>query len=116
MTPQPAGSDPARLFHIALASDWFAAQQAGEYRISTLGRTLDEVGFVHASYAEQVAGVLAAFYSDVTEPLLLLAIDPARLGCDVRLEAAAPGGGMFPHIYGPIPVSAVIDVTPVSAT
>lgn len=116
MTPQPAETDPARLFHIALASDWSAAQQAGEYRISTLGRTLDEVGFVHASYAEQVAGVLAAFYSDVTEPLLLLAIDPARLGCDVRLEAAAPGGEMFPHIYGPIPVSAVIDVTPVSAT
>jgi uncharacterized protein (DUF952 family) len=114
MTPQPAGPDLARLFHIALASDWSAAQQAGEYRISTLGRTLDEVGFVHASYAVQVAGVMAAFYSGVTEPLLLLAIDPARLGCKVRDEEVAPGGEMFPHIYGPIPVAAVTGNTPVS--
>jgi uncharacterized protein (DUF952 family) len=114
MTPQPGAAGPAELFHIALASDWSAAQQVGEYRISTLGRTLNEVGFVHASYAGQVAGVLAALYSGITEPLLLLAIEPERLGCEVRLEEGAPGGELFPHIYGPIPVAAVTEVTPVS--
>lgn len=106
------GAAPAELFHVALASDWAKAQQVGEYRVSTLGRTLDEVGFVHASYRGQVAGVLAAFYSGVREPLLLLAIDPARLGCEVRAEEAVPGGERFPHIYGPIPVAAVTGVTP----
>jgi uncharacterized protein (DUF952 family) len=114
MTPQQGVADSAQLFHIALASDWAAAQQAGEYRISTLGRTLDDVGFVHASYAGQVAGVLAAFYSGVTESLVLLAVDPARLGCEVRAEEAVPGGELFPHIYGPIPVAAVTGVTPIS--
>lgn len=111
------GPDPMadrELFHVALASDWAAAQRVGEYRISTLGKTLNDEGYIHASFARQVHGVLARFYSGVTEPLLLLAIDPARLGCEVRVEEAVPGGELFPHIYGPIPVTAVTGVTPVS--
>lgn len=111
MTPPPPEPPPGALYHIALASDWAAAQAAGEYRVSTLGHTLDEVGFIHASYAAQVAATADRFYADVTEPLVLLRIDPARLGCDVRAEAAVPGGELFPHIYGPIPAVAV-SVTP----
>lgn len=102
-------SDP--VYHVALASDWVAAQQAGEYRISTLGRTLDEQGYIHASFAGQVAGVLAAFYGDVAEPLLLLRLDADAL--PITLEPAAPGAAeLFPHVYGPIPVAAVLDATP----
>ena len=37
------------LFHLALADDWRDAQDAGAYRISTIGMTLDEVGFIHLS-------------------------------------------------------------------
>lgn len=110
MTASSGGNGPGELFHIALASDWAAAQSAGEYRISTLGRTLDEVGFIHACYAGQVAATADRFYSDVAEPLVLLAIDPGRVGCEVRAEEAVPGGEVFPHIYGPIPMRAVREV------
>ena len=105
----------ARLFHIALASDWEEARAAGEYRVSTVGRTLEEEGFLHMSYAAQWPGVLAAYYRDVTEPLVLLEVDPGRVGSPVVVEAPAgapQGAGGFPHVYGPLPVDAVVAVHP----
>jgi uncharacterized protein (DUF952 family) len=100
------------LFHLALASDWAAAQETGDYRVSTLGRTLEQEGFIHASYAHQVQGVRDAFYRDVTEPLLLLEIDPGRL--DVPVVEEVPDGAeqAFPHVYGPLPVTSVVSARP----
>jgi glutathione S-transferase len=125
----------SRLFHIALAGDWRAAQRVGEYRVSTRGRSLDDVGFIHASYARQVGFVANAYYAGVDD-LLLLVIDGARLGAEVRDEAVAaampaagapsgsagtPSGSaggehdVFPHIYGPLNVDAVTEVVPLVA-
>ena len=102
------------LFHVALASDWHAAQAAGEYRVSTLGRTLESEGFIHCSYADQVEHTANAFYREVSEPLVLLTVDPARLGAEVIAENAGGGIELFPHVYGPIPVDAVVAVTELS--
>jgi len=102
------------LFHVALASDWHAARAAGEYRISTLGRTLEGEGFIHCSYVGQVEHTANAFYREVTEPLVLLTIDPARLDADVVAENAGGGIELFPHVYGPIPTGAVVAVTELS--
>lgn len=98
------------LFHIAETADWAAARAAGDYRISTRGRTLAEEGFIHASRREQVLGVAEAFYADAG-PLVLLAIDPDRLSSPVRDDEIAPGI-VFPHIYGPINLDAVVAVSP----
>ena len=68
-----------RIFHIALESDWRTAQRSGEYTTSTLGRTLAEEGFIHASREDQVKGVHDAFYSEVRKPLVRLDIDTDRL-------------------------------------
>ncbi|MGW6764066.1 DUF952 domain-containing protein, partial [Streptomyces globisporus] len=38
------------------------------------------------------------------------AVDPDRLADPVRFEAMKPGGEKFPHLYGPLPVSAVVEV------
>ena len=101
------------IHHLALAADWAAAQAAGEYRISTLGAGLDEVGFVHAAHADQVAGVAERFYADVTDDLVLLVIDPDRLDVPVVEEVPDGAAEAFPHVYGPVPVGAVVDVLPV---
>ncbi|MFZ6005904.1 MAG: DUF952 domain-containing protein [Actinomycetota bacterium] len=93
------------IFHVALRPDWEAAQREGRYRVSTRGRTLEEVGFIHASYRHQVLPTGRAFYADVADEVVVLQIDSDRLGCEVRLEDG--GGELFPHIYGPIPVAAV---------
>ena len=98
--------------HLALAADWADAKRAGFYRISTRGRTLAEEGFIHACLADQIDGVAGRFYRDVTEPLVLLAIDITRLDCEVRLEVPPGAADAFPHLYGPLPIDAVVAVTP----
>jgi GNAT superfamily N-acetyltransferase len=47
--------------------------------------------------------------------VLLLVLDPARLGVEVRWEPGVPGDPesmRFPHAYGPVPTAAVVDVLP----
>lgn len=102
---------PRVVYHLASERDWVAAQREGTYRVSTRGATVDEVGYVHASFAGQLAGTASRFYADVTEPMVVLVIAVDRLGCEVVVEPA-PGGERFPHLYGPVPVAAVLDVIP----
>jgi uncharacterized protein (DUF952 family) len=102
--------DPGEhIFHLATPGDWSAAQDVGEYRISTRGRTLEEEGFIHASRAGQVEGVRSAYYADLSD-LLLLDIDPALLTSPLRLEVPPGADEAFPHIYGPLDVDAVVTV------
>lgn len=103
------------IHHLALPDDWAKACEAGEYRISTRGRSLATEGFIHCSFPHQVRGVAAAFYADIEE-LVLLTIDPLLLDAEVRVEDTTGGGKDFPHIYGPLPVAAVTDVRPYRAT
>jgi uncharacterized protein (DUF952 family) len=98
------------IYHLALAADWEAARAAGEYAVSTRGRTLAEEGFIHASRGDQWAGVRRRFYADVTEPLVLLVIDPALLTAEVRDERPPDVEESFPHVYGPIELGAVVKV------
>jgi uncharacterized protein (DUF952 family) len=96
------------IFHIAEADAWREARTTGWYRRSTRGRSLDEVGFIHCSRRHQVEPVANAFYRDAG-PLVLLTIDTGRVDVEV-IEERAEGVDTFPHIYGPLPVSAVVDV------
>jgi uncharacterized protein (DUF952 family) len=107
------GAEPSEhIFHIAKAADWDAAQAAGEYRVSTLGRSLEQEGFLHASFAGQWPVVHDAFYAGLDEPLVLLEIDAGLLGVPVVVEAPPGTDEQFPHIYGPLPVAAVVAVSP----
>jgi uncharacterized protein (DUF952 family)/heme-degrading monooxygenase HmoA len=112
VTREYAWERPTTLVHLAMPDDWAAAQAAGEYRMSTRGVTLEQEGFIHCSFDHQVLGVANRFYADVDE-LVLLRLDPSRLGSDVVVEPPFPGSvEHFPHIYGPIPLAAVISATP----
>ena len=98
------------IHHIALESDWQQAQESGAYATSTLGRSLDDEGFIHASRPEQVQRVSDAFYGGVPEPLVLLTIDTDRLASPWREDPV--GDDTFPHIYGPLNPDAVIAERP----
>jgi uncharacterized protein (DUF952 family) len=106
------------VWHLAQTTDWDAALAQGDYAVSTRGLTLEQVGFIHCSYAHQVAGVVRLFYADVDASLTLLGIDTERLaaaGIEVRAEPgdpAHPDGERFPHVYGAIPVAAVTETHP----
>ena len=99
------------IYHIAFDSDWTLASEAGEYRISTRGKTLDEQGFIHASDAHQVAGV-ANFVYRQDDGLVVLEIDVAKLRSPVRYEGVPGSDELFPHIYGPLNADAVVATHP----
>lgn len=102
---------PERIFHIATEADWRRTLATGTYTTSTVGRSLEEEGFIHASRRDQVQGVFDRYYRDAGERLVLLTIDPERLTeADVRVEPV--GQDAYPHVYGPINCTAVIEVTP----
>ena len=104
---------PERIFHIATDADWRRTLETGTYTTSTRGVSLAEEGFIHASRREQVQGVFDRYYRTLGEDLVLLTVDPARLtDSEVRVEAV--GDDTYPHVYGPINRSAVVDVTPLS--
>jgi uncharacterized protein (DUF952 family) len=97
------------LLHLCPAADWVDAQRHSEHRPVSLR----DVGFVHLSTPEQVHLPANRIYADRTD-LLLLHIDTSRLEAPVRWErgdATDPASMLFPHLYGPLPVSAVIAVT-----
>lgn len=98
------------IYHIALPADWDRATRIGDYRVSTRDRTLDEVGFIHCSDTpDQVRRVANAFYRDLEEPLSLLVIDPDRLHASVVRESPDGGPELFPHLYGPLNLDAVVE-------
>ena len=97
-------------------SDWRAAERDGEYRVSTRGKRLEDVGFIHAGFEHQVLDVGAAFYRDAPEPLAVLVIDTGQLDVPVVVENLEGGDEGFPHIYGALPARAVVEVRPAGVT
>ena len=75
-------------------------------------------GFIHCTATPALTLQVAAdYFANAAEPLVVLAIDPARLAAELRFEAPAPiaGGGtahlasgaLFPHLYGPLEAAAI---------
>ncbi|MET4805355.1 DUF952 domain-containing protein [Limibacillus sp. MBR-115] len=96
-----------RIYHICRADEWAAAEAEGRY----LGSSQDRAdGFIHFSGAEQVEAS-AAKHRAGQDNLVLIAVDPARLGDALKWEPSR-GGHLFPHLYGPLPLTAVIRTWP----
>lgn len=96
------------IFHLAPTPDIHRAARKGEYAPASLNAE----GFIHCSYAHQVAEIAAAEFGDSAD-LTLLEIDPERLGSRLVEEPNA-SGERFPHIYGPLAMSAVVSVRELS--
>ena len=99
------------IYHIAAAADWTRAQRDGQYTMSPRGRTLAEEGFIHASTAAQVALVANTFYPGEPD-LLLLVIDPGRVDSEIRYDPVPGQPSPYPHIYGPLNLTAVVQTRP----
>ena len=100
MTTQP-------LLHLVPAAEFDAADDA-PYAPPSLASE----GFVHCSTPDQVAGTARLLFAG-TADLLLLVIDPRRLGdVPVRWEDTYGIGRTFPHVHGPVPRAAIVEVRP----
>lgn len=95
------------LLHLVPAADFDAAATAAYAPPS-----LESEGFVHCSTPAQVAGTARLFFAG-TADLLLLVLDPRRLGAaELRWEDTYGIGQEFPHVYGAIPREAIVEVRP----
>ena len=104
------------IYHLTTEEEFRGHCSNGLYRPSSLA---DE-GFVHCADEPVVLAVANDYFAEIRERVLLLRIDPAALTASTVYENAAPiaGGGTvhlemakrFPHVYGPIEVSAVVAV------
>ncbi|MBK7285056.1 MAG: DUF952 domain-containing protein [Sphingomonadales bacterium] len=91
-------------FKILTASQWTQFREDGVF----LGAPIDLAdGYIHLSAADQLQGTLDKHFVGQSG-LFIAEIDLSGLGETVRWEASR-GGALFPHIYGPLPISAVIN-------
>ncbi|MEO6699971.1 MAG: DUF952 domain-containing protein [Jatrophihabitantaceae bacterium] len=89
------------IFHIVGHRHWQAACELGSYAPESLAAE----GFVHFSYADQVARTANARFAD-QDGLIVVEFDPARLAAPVVDEDLYGAGELFPHVYGAIPTAA----------
>ena len=95
------------IYKIVPASLWRKAQDKGRFD----GAPADIAGgYIHFSTAEQ-AEATAAKYFGGKDDLLLIAVATKRLGGGLRFEQAR-GGALFPHLYGDLPLDAVVWAKP----
>ena len=100
---------PATAFKILTAEDWAGFRAQGRFEGSPADRA---DGFIHLSAADQVEGTLTRHYPE-RQGLVLAEVDLDALGDHLRWEESR-GGALFPHLYGVLPMSAVIGARPVS--
>jgi len=93
------------IYHICASEAWRSAEAAGLYRGSEQDRA---DGFLHFSTAEQIEES-AAKHRAGQDGLVLLAVDSIKLGAALRWEPSR-GGALFPHLYGTLPLDAVVRV------
>jgi uncharacterized protein (DUF952 family) len=98
------------VLHIAHRDIWEESSAGGYYRPLSLGTD----GFIHCSTLEQTVETANQFYLG-QEGLILLCIDTGKVDAEVRFEGPAGAGdpraaSLFPHIYGPLNVSAVVRI------
>jgi len=92
-----------RVFKIVASREWSAAEADGVF----IGAAVDRAdGYIHFSTAEQAQETAAKWFAG-RDDLTLVAVDAAALGSDLRWEPSR-GGTLFPHLYAPLPMSAVV--------
>jgi uncharacterized protein (DUF952 family) len=91
------------IYKIVAADEWREAEAAGAFA----GAEVDRAdGFIHFSTAEQVAETAAKWFHG-RDDLILAAVNTEALRGDLKWETSR-GGALFPHLYGALPMSAVI--------
>ncbi|HVY56651.1 MAG TPA: DUF952 domain-containing protein [Xanthobacteraceae bacterium] len=95
------------VYKISDAVLWREAERAGRFR----GAPVDLAdGYIHLSAADQVAETAVKHFSGQRD-LVLVAVAADALGPALKWEPSR-GGALFPHLYGPLPLAAVLWVKP----
>ena len=98
-----------KVYKIVTAGEWRAIRAAGVFRGS-----LDDWrdGFIHLSSQAQAEETARLKFAGKGE-LRLLTVDAEALGEALRWEPSR-GGDLFPHLYGDLPLSAIVSIEPLT--
>ncbi len=95
------------IYHLADAAAWPEATASGQYHGTAFDR---QDGFIHFSSESEVRASAAKHRAGRSD-VVLVAVDPTLLGAALKWEPAR-GGVLFPHLYGPLDLSAVLWALP----
>lgn len=93
------------IYKIVARSEWREAEAVGLFAGSAVDRA---DGYIHFSEAAQLRETARKHYAG-RDDLFLVAIDADQLD-PAPIWEPSRGGALFPHLYGPLPVSAAIEV------
>lgn len=96
----------AVIYHILSQVEWAKAQTAGVYE----PESLHTEGFIHCSTIDQVTRSANTFFNGQTD-LSILWIASEKVQAEIRYEDLAGEGMRFPHIYGPLNLDALVNVS-----
>ena len=97
------------IYKIAPRAQWAEAEAAGVFE----GAPIDlSDGFIHFSTAAQLRETAEKHFTGKAD-LVLVEVAAAPLGDVLRYEPSR-GGLLFPHLYGPLPLSAVRQTWPLA--
>jgi len=92
------------IYHIVLPEIWESFTDKYEYE----AESLTSEGFIHCSYRNQLDDVLQRYYKNA-EKVLILSINPHLLASELIAEPST-NGEIYPHIYGKINKSAIVNI------
>lgn len=92
------------IYHIVLPETWATFKEKDFYE----AESLHTEGFIHCSFAEQIAGVLERYYKGA-EKVLILTIDSEKLTPKLVNEPST-NNEIYPHIYGQINRDAIVEI------
>ena len=93
------------IYHITKKQTWNEAKAKNIYDYCTLKTS----GFIHASTKEQYQNIVDTKFTEEKD-LILLKIDPTKVSEKIVYENLEGGSELYPHIYGPLKIDAVIEV------
>lgn len=98
---------PTTIYKICEGALWREAERMGTFH----GADVDaRDGFIHFSTAQQVRETAARHFAGAAD-LVLVAIVTAAVENGLKWEVSR-GGDLFPHLYGALPLTAVVWAKP----
>jgi uncharacterized protein (DUF952 family) len=100
---------PTTIYKICEAAIWREAERGGVFPGAGV---VKRDGFIHFSTAGQVRETAAKHFAGATN-LMLVAVDADALAGALKWEVSR-GGDLFPHLYGDLPLAAVLWARPLA--
>ena len=93
------------IYHILRSDEWERVREQESYT----PETFTQDGFIHLCEAGQMEGVIRRYFTG-QDGLVALCVAVESLRAPLRYENVLGGDELFPHLYGPLNLDAVIDV------